>query len=128
MTGDEGIVLLCLLEQSGMRKGIATGKQVRVERRDQTFSLVGYGDCHATCVLCQGVLHRSSGELQRPERGNPLGGRKGFGGESKGYSSSRVNLSSLEGKSVRFRFRVGNDSSGADYGWWVDDVRVYTCS
>jgi len=41
--------------------------------------------------------------------------------------SSRVNLSSLAGQSVRFRFRIGEDGSGADYGWFVDDVRVYTC-
>jgi bacillolysin len=59
--------------------------------------------------------------------GNPLGGRPGFVGESNGYISSRVDLSSLAGPSVRFRFRIGEDQNGGDYGWFVDDVRVYTC-
>jgi bacillolysin len=58
---------------------------------------------------------------------NALGGRQGFTAESNGYISSRVNLSSLAGQSVRFRFRIGEDGSVADYGWFVDDVRVYTC-
>jgi bacillolysin len=58
---------------------------------------------------------------------NPLAGRQAFVGESNGYISSRVNLSSLAGQSVRFRFRIGEDSSVADYGWFIDDVRVYTC-
>ena len=59
--------------------------------------------------------------------GNPLGGREGFVRESNGYISSRVDLSPLAGQSVRFRFRIGEDSTGYDYGWFVDDVRVYTC-
>jgi bacillolysin len=59
--------------------------------------------------------------------GNPLGGRQAFGRESNGYISSRANLSSLAGQSVRFRFRIGTDDSVDDYGWFVDDVRVYTC-
>ena len=59
---------------------------------------------------------------------NPLAGRQGFVAESNGYISSRVNLGSLAGESVMFRFRIGEDSSGSDYGWYVDDVRVYTCA
>jgi bacillolysin len=60
--------------------------------------------------------------------GNPLGGRNGFVGESNGYISSRVNLSAFAGKSVKFRFRIGSDNSFFDYGWFIDDVNVYTCS
>jgi hypothetical protein len=59
--------------------------------------------------------------------GNPLTGRQGFVGESNGYISTRVNLSSLAGQSVRFRFRIGTDDTVGDDGWFVDDVRVYTC-
>jgi Zn-dependent metalloprotease len=59
---------------------------------------------------------------------NPLGGRSAFVRESNGYISSRANLASLAGQSVRFRFRIGTDTSGDDYGWFVDDIRVYTCS
>jgi bacillolysin len=59
---------------------------------------------------------------------NPLKGRQAFVGESNGYISSRVNLSSLGGENVKIRFRIGSDSSVGDYGWFVDDVNFYTCS
>jgi Zn-dependent metalloprotease len=59
--------------------------------------------------------------------GNPLGGQTGFVRESNGYISSRVNLASLAGQPIRFRFRIGTDSSFDDYGWFVDDVRIYRC-
>ena len=60
--------------------------------------------------------------------GNPLGGRSAFIFESYGYTTSRLNLSSLAGKNVRFRFRIGTDSLFDDYGWFVDDVQIYSCS
>ncbi len=59
--------------------------------------------------------------------GNPLGGRSAFGGQSYGYFSSRLDLGSLAGGSVRFRFRIGTDNKIAANGWFIDDVRVYTC-
>ncbi|MEM7111635.1 MAG: M4 family metallopeptidase [Chloroflexota bacterium] len=58
---------------------------------------------------------------------NPLSGRSAFGADSFGYVTSRLNLSTLEGQNVRFRFRIGTDSSGASYGWHVDDVSLFTC-
>jgi hypothetical protein len=67
-----------------------------------------------------------NGTIDSP--GNPLNGRQAFVGESNGYISSRINLSSLVGQSVRFRFRIGTDSFGNDYGWFIDDVRIYTCA
>jgi Zn-dependent metalloprotease len=60
--------------------------------------------------------------------GNPLGGRQGFVDYTYGYISSRLNLSSLDGQNVRFRFRIGTDSSYWDYGWFIDDIRAYTCA
>jgi bacillolysin len=60
--------------------------------------------------------------------GNPLAGRSAFVRESNGYISSRVNLSSLAGMNVRFRFRIGTDTTIDDVGWFFDDIRVYTCS
>ncbi|MFN8167392.1 MAG: M4 family metallopeptidase [Candidatus Nanopelagicales bacterium] len=60
--------------------------------------------------------------------GNPLAGRPAFTWQSQGYISSRANLSSLAGKSVKFRFRVAADNYGGDYGWFIDDVSVYTCA
>lgn len=59
--------------------------------------------------------------------GNPLGGRTAFVRESFGYTATQLNLSSLAGQNARFRFRLGTDSSFDDYGWLIDDVRIYTC-
>jgi hypothetical protein len=36
-------------------------------------------------------------------------------------------LSTLAGSPVRFRFRIGTDASGDNYGWYIDDVRIYKC-
>ncbi|MFZ5818725.1 MAG: M4 family metallopeptidase, partial [Chloroflexota bacterium] len=58
---------------------------------------------------------------------NPLGGRSAFVKDSQGYISSRLYLNSLAGQSIRFRWRMGLDETGNDWGWWLDDVRVYTC-
>ena len=52
---------------------------------------------------------------------------KVFGGDSHGYGSSRMNLTSLAGQTVRVVFRVTGDKNTAEYGWWVDDIRAYTC-
>jgi bacillolysin len=58
---------------------------------------------------------------------NPLAGKTAFVGDSHGYISTRVNLASLAGQSIRFRWRMGLDATIADWGWWVDDVRIYRC-
>ena len=62
---------------------------------------------------------------------NPLGGRAGFVGPSYGYTATQLDLSSLTGMSVKFRFRIGTDSSNglsADTrGWAVDDFSIYAC-
>jgi hypothetical protein len=52
---------------------------------------------------------------------------KVFGGDSRGYGSSRMNLTSLAGQTVRVVFRVTGDKDTAEYGWWVDDISAYTC-
>ena len=59
---------------------------------------------------------------------NPLEGRAAYVRESNGYVSSRATLSSLAGRAVRFRFRIATDGVASDYGWFVDDVRIYTCA
>jgi len=58
---------------------------------------------------------------------NPLTDRSAFCGTSHGYTSSRLNLTSLAGQNVRFRFGIGADLTGGDYGWYIDDIRIYTC-
>ena len=60
--------------------------------------------------------------------GNPLSGRSAFAGDSHGYISTRLNLASLAGKTVTFRWRMGLDEAGYDWGWWVDNVKLYTCN
>jgi bacillolysin len=61
--------------------------------------------------------------------GNPLAGRRAFGGLGTGYRSTRINLgAALAGKSVKFRWRIGTDDLFGYDGWDVDDIRVYTCA
>ena len=59
---------------------------------------------------------------------NPLSGRKAFGGDTFGYTSSQLNLSSLASNNIRFRFRIGTDNSDSDIGWFIDDIRIYSCA
>lgn len=61
------------------------------------------------------------------DSGNVLGAVSAFLSDSHGYISTRLDLASLAGQNVRFRFRLGTDPVGFDRGWWVDDVRIYTC-
>jgi Zn-dependent metalloprotease len=58
---------------------------------------------------------------------NPLAGRYAFTGTSYGYVSTRLDLTPLKGMNVRFRFRIGTDSSVGSLGWFIDDIRIYTC-
>ncbi len=60
--------------------------------------------------------------------GNPLSGRSAFVGSSHGYISTRVNLASLAGQMVTFRWRMGLDEATSAWGWWVDNIKVYTCT
>jgi hypothetical protein len=59
---------------------------------------------------------------------NPVGGRSAFVAVSNGYVSSRYDLSALAGQNVRFRWRLGSDSSVGATGWLVDDVKIQACS
>lgn len=55
--------------------------------------------------------------------------RNGFTGSNYGYHASRLNLSSLAGQAVRFRWRLQTDTiSNYRWGWWLDDVKIYTCT
>ena len=58
---------------------------------------------------------------------NPLGGRQAFVGRSHGYISTRLDLSPLAGQTVSFRWRMGLDSSKYVWGWWLDNVKLFTC-
>jgi Zn-dependent metalloprotease len=58
---------------------------------------------------------------------NPLSARPAFVGTSHGYITTRLNLSTLVGQTISFRWRMGLDSIGYSAGWWVDNVQAYTC-
>jgi hypothetical protein len=58
---------------------------------------------------------------------NPLGGRSAFVGDSWGYTATQLDLSSLSGQNVRIRWRLGSDTQFDDFGWFLDDIRVYSC-
>ena len=60
--------------------------------------------------------------------GDTAAGFTGFGGDSRGYGSSQVNLSQLAGQTVRVSFRVRGDEDFAEAGWWIDDIRLYSCA
>jgi len=55
-------------------------------------------------------------------------GSTGFTGASHGYVSTRLDLSSLFGQNVRFRWRMATDAAVDQWGWWLDDVRIYACA
>ncbi len=60
---------------------------------------------------------------------NSLQGRAAFVSTSAGYIGTRVDLSSLAGHSVKFRFRLATASGSlGDYGWFIDDVSIYSCT
>nr|WP_295932176.1 M4 family metallopeptidase [uncultured Dyadobacter sp.] len=67
---------------------------------------------------------------------NPLQGQPAFTGSDGGtiagsWGQSQVNLSAiglLPGNTIRFRFEMGTDRCGAVDGWYIDDLRVYTCA
>jgi bacillolysin len=54
-------------------------------------------------------------------------GFRGFGGDSHGYMSSRLDLSGFAGRTVRLRWTVSGDRTVAFRGWWLDDIDIYTC-
>jgi len=59
---------------------------------------------------------------------NPLAGRSAFTKTSFGFTGTRLNLASLAGQNIKFRFRIGTDSSIGTAGWFVDNVSLYTCA
>lgn len=59
---------------------------------------------------------------------NPLSGFSAFVSSSHGYTGTRLNLASLVGQSVKFRFRVGADILIGSLGWAIDNFTIYSCS
>jgi hypothetical protein len=61
-------------------------------------------------------------------RGNPLAGRRAWTGDSRGWAKARIDLSAFAGSRVKVRFRLGSDRRFGGRGWYIDDVRIYTCA
>lgn len=69
---------------------------------------------------------------------NPMAGQFAFTGTDQGsvtgsWGQSQINLNAagiglVPGNTIRFRFEVGTDRCGGAEGWYVDDVRVFTCA
>ena len=74
---------------------------------------------------CRGSTARRE-TINQAAATRPQAGRR-FGGDSRGYVASRVDLSSFAGQSVTPQFTFNTDSSASVLGWYVDDIEVYTC-
>ncbi len=58
-------------------------------------------------------------------------GQQAYVGNSNGYSASRLNLASLAGQSVRFRFKVAlgdTPTPSRSVTWSIDDFAIYSCN
>lgn len=89
--------------------------------------VIEYSTNNGTTWLATDSMFTNNGyNLTVSASSNPLNGRKVFSAGIP-YFSSRLDLSSLAGQSVRFRFRVASDSSASYDGWFIEEARVYTC-
>ncbi|HYP19551.1 MAG TPA: S-layer homology domain-containing protein, partial [Chloroflexia bacterium] len=64
-----------------------------------------------------------------PASGNPLSGRDAWvhmKPDFPAFGTVTVDLMSLRGQSVQFRFREGSDLNTGAPGWWVDDIVIRT--
>jgi bacillolysin len=60
--------------------------------------------------------------------GNPLAGKRAFTGVSRGWAKARIDLSEFAGSNVKIRFRMASDRQVGSLGWYIDDIRIYTCA
>lgn len=58
----------------------------------------------------------------------PLNGQDAWCGDPQAYLNSVVDIESLAGQSVIFRFRISTDGSVGRQGWDIDDVVIQGCS
>jgi len=53
-------------------------------------------------------------------------GQNAWINDSHGYVSSRYHITTNIGSKIKFRYRLATGAS-TNYGWWIDNVRLYTC-
>jgi len=56
----------------------------------------------------------------------PFAGMPAWIDDSHGWVSSRYHVTTNVGSKIKFRWLLGTGSS-FNYGWWIDNVRLYTC-
>jgi bacillolysin len=91
-----------------------------------------------TPVAASAILFNSyNATLRLPVDGNtnPLAGEPAYSGSNNGsvggsWGQTQVNLAGYAkpGDKVELRFELGYDGCNGLYGWYIDDVRIYTCS
>jgi choice-of-anchor B domain-containing protein len=59
--------------------------------------------------------------------GNPLAGQSAWCSDPQDWLNSVVDLTTWAGQTVRFRFRVGTNSSVAREGFYLDELKVQGC-
>ncbi len=59
--------------------------------------------------------------------GTVHGGISAFAGDSFGWLASRVDVSAYAGRPIRLQFTSRSNRVGSIIGWFLDDIRVYTC-
>lgn len=59
---------------------------------------------------------------------NPLAGDDTWCGDPHDWTRAVVDVAPYAGETVRFRFRLGTDSSVGHEGWYLDDVKVQGCA
>lgn len=59
---------------------------------------------------------------------NPAANLDAWCGDPQEWLNSVVDLSAFAGQTVQLRFRLATDSSVSHPGWWIDDIRVQSCS
>ena len=81
--------------------------RVQRRRRRQLVRRLGTGE------LGRRLQRHPGPDLRWTRQQQPAGGPEAYIGDSHGYWATRINVSALAGKTVRFRFRIGTDYDGA---------------
>lgn len=59
---------------------------------------------------------------------NPAAGQEAWCGDPQAYLNSVVDINTLAGSDVQFRFRLATDASVSRPGWDIDDVKIRGCA
>ena len=82
------------------------------------------GTYTAQALPAEAWVNGPTDPLALTDPANPM---PGFGGDSHGWTSSRLDLSSLSGQAVKIRWVVRGDVAGSYIGWFLDNLSVYSC-